>query len=142
MTDLAPWEQRHRGLRWFNMPGGDRVIQKLNFFLFRRGKVKLKDLRADARDSQFDAENIEPKQRGEDPMKQRCDKAELAEVATALKAAIALTGRSEKATMKASKLPEDSLTPAALRKATGRRLQRLREVLEALQTNNEQEEAA
>ena len=37
MTELAPWQQRFRGLRWPDMPGSDSVAKKINFALWRRG---------------------------------------------------------------------------------------------------------
>jgi len=30
------WDQSYRGKRWFDMPGKDADLKKLNFFLFRR----------------------------------------------------------------------------------------------------------
>jgi len=35
------WQQRCRGLRWTDMPGGDTVLQKIHFALWRRGLVKV-----------------------------------------------------------------------------------------------------
>lgn len=35
------WQQRFRGLRWTDMPGGDTVLQKIHFALWRRGLVKM-----------------------------------------------------------------------------------------------------
>lgn len=35
------WQQRCRGLRWTDMPGGDTVLQKIHFALWRRGLVRV-----------------------------------------------------------------------------------------------------
>jgi len=32
----GPWQNKHNGKRWFDMPGSNEDVQKLNFFLFRR----------------------------------------------------------------------------------------------------------
>lgn len=45
LWELAPWEMSFNGYRWFDMPGQGEDDQKLNFFLFRRGKLKLEEIK-------------------------------------------------------------------------------------------------
>lgn len=41
-VDPTPvWQQRFRGLRWTDMPGGETELQKIHFALWRRGLVKV-----------------------------------------------------------------------------------------------------
>jgi hypothetical protein len=41
-VDPTPiWQQRFGGLRWTDMPGGDTVLKKIHFALWRRGLVKV-----------------------------------------------------------------------------------------------------
>lgn len=139
MTDLAPWEQRFRGLRWNQMPGSDPTEQRLNFALFRRGKAKIDELRAESREV-VSAPKAVPLKRtdkmGDD------EKRHLAAVVKDLKAEIAKSGMPEKRALRAFNLSEGSLTPFELRRFSTGRLQRLCDMLAELQETNKQKEEA
>ncbi len=38
-TVSGPWQEQHEGKSWSDMPGGDPVTKRMNFSLFRRGKM-------------------------------------------------------------------------------------------------------
>jgi hypothetical protein len=42
---LLPWERSHNGYRWFDMPGQGETNKKLNFYLFRIGKLLLEEVK-------------------------------------------------------------------------------------------------
>lgn len=42
---LQPWERSHNGYRWFDMPGQGETNKKLNFYLFRIGKLPLEEVK-------------------------------------------------------------------------------------------------
>jgi hypothetical protein len=43
LTLLQPWEQSFAGVYWWEMPGQDTEVQKINFALFRRGLIKVEE---------------------------------------------------------------------------------------------------
>ena len=43
MDRLRPWEMSWNGRTWADMPGVDHDVKKLNFYLFRTGRIKLED---------------------------------------------------------------------------------------------------
>ncbi len=42
-TVPGPWQELHQGRSWSDMPGGDPVTKRMNFALFRRGKMTFDD---------------------------------------------------------------------------------------------------
>lgn len=42
-TVPGPWQELHQGRSWSDMPGGDPVTKRMNFSLFRRGKMTFDD---------------------------------------------------------------------------------------------------
>jgi len=45
---LEAWEQSFNGFHWWDMHGDDEECQKLNFALWRRGEIKMEEMRFDA----------------------------------------------------------------------------------------------
>jgi len=46
---LQPWEQSFAGVHWWEMPGQDTEVQKINFALFRRGLIKVEEAAVEVR---------------------------------------------------------------------------------------------
>jgi hypothetical protein len=44
---LLPWERSHRGYQWKDMPGNGEEDKKLNFYLFRTGKMQLEEVKVE-----------------------------------------------------------------------------------------------
>ncbi len=44
---LLPWERSHRGYRWKDMPGNGEEDKKLNFYLFRTGRMQLEEVKVE-----------------------------------------------------------------------------------------------
>jgi len=46
---LLPWEMEFGGMHWWQMPGQDTDLQKINFALWRRGLVKMEEMVVDGK---------------------------------------------------------------------------------------------